>query len=88
MKRMIGSYPMRWPCGPLEVALHRRQTPTLPDDVKAGLLQWMAPESLELLLGTPINCLIIPWAAGVGEDEEQQRQLQPLLPPLLSPWLF
>jgi hypothetical protein len=39
----------------------------------------MAPESLELLRGTPINCLIVAWAAGVAEDEEQQSQLRPLL---------
>jgi len=79
MKRMTGSYPMRWPCGPLEVALRRRQTPILPDEVKVNLLKWTAPESLELLRGTPINCLIVPWAAGVAEDEEQQRQLRPVL---------
>ena len=79
MKRMIGSYPMRWPCGPLEVTLRRRETPTLSDEVKESLLKWMEPESLDLLRGTPINCLIIPWAAGVAEDEEQQRQLRPLL---------
>ncbi|HEU0005139.1 MAG TPA: hypothetical protein VFS12_04015 [Terriglobia bacterium] len=72
------SYPMRWPCGPLEVALRRRLTPTLPD-LKASLLKWSAPASLELLRGTPINCLIVPWAAGLAEDEEQQRQLRPLL---------
>jgi hypothetical protein len=47
--------------------------------VEASLLKWLAPESLELLRGTPINCLIVPWAAGVDEDAEQQRQLQPLL---------
>jgi hypothetical protein len=79
MKRTIRSYPMRWPCGPLEVVLRRRQTLSLPDEFKANLLQWMAPELLKLLGGTPINCLIVPWAAGVVEDEEQQRQLQPLL---------
>ena len=79
MNGMIGSYPMRWPCGPLEVALRRRQAPSLPDEVKVNLLKWTAPESLDLLRGTPINCLIVPWAAGVAEDEEQQRQLQPLL---------
>ena len=79
MKRTMSSYPMRWPCGPLEVALRRRQTPSLPHEFKANLLQWMAPESLKLLSGTPINCLIVPWAAGVAEDEEQQRQLRPLL---------
>ena len=79
MKKEDGLYPMRWPCGPLEVALRRRLTPTLPDDVKVSLLKWSAPESLELLRATPINCLIVPWAAGVAEDEEQQRQLQPLL---------
>ena len=79
MKRTIPSYPMHWPCGPLEVALRRRQTPTLPDEVKANLLEWIVPESLDLVRGTPINCLIVPWAAGVAEDEEQQRQLRPLL---------
>ena len=79
MKRTIRSYPMRWPCGPLEVALRRKQTPSFPDEVKVNLLQWMAPESLELLSGTPINCLIVPWAAGAAEDEDQQRQLRPLL---------
>jgi len=79
MKRTIRSYPMRWPCGPLEVALRRRQTSSLPEEVKVSLLQWMGPESLTLLRGTTINCLIVPWAAGVGEDEEQQRQLRPLL---------
>jgi hypothetical protein len=49
---MIGSYPMRWPCGPLEVALRQRQTPSLPDAVKANLLRWTAPESLDVLRGT------------------------------------
>jgi hypothetical protein len=70
------SYPMRWPCGPLEAALRRRLTPTLPD-LKASLLKWSAPESLELLRGTPINCLIVPWAAGLAEDETAN--LRPLL---------
>ena len=79
MKITMGSYPMRWPCGPLEVALRRRQTPTLPDEVKENLLKWIVPESLDLLRGTPIDCLIVPWAAGVAEDEEEQRHLQPLL---------
>ena len=79
MKGIIDSSPMRWPCGPLEVVLRRRQTPSLPDEVKVDLLKWTAPESLELLRGTPINCLIVPWAAGVAEDEEQQEQLRPLL---------
>ena len=75
----INSYPMRWPCGPLEVALRRRGTTSLPDEVQVNLLRWMAPGSLELLKDTPINCLIVPWAAGLPEDEEQQRGLQPLL---------
>ena len=79
MNAMTGSYPMRWPCGPLEVALRRKQTPGLPEAMKINLLKWAEPESLELLRGTAINCLIVPWAAGVAEDEEQQRQLQPLL---------
>jgi hypothetical protein len=64
---------------PLEVALRRRQTPSLPDEVKIDLLRWTTPESLDLLRGTPINCLVVPWAAGLAEDEEQQNQLQPLL---------
>jgi hypothetical protein len=34
---------------------------------------------LELLKGTPINCLIVDWAAGVREDLDQQQALKPLL---------
>jgi hypothetical protein len=71
-------YPMRWQCGPLEEALRRRRSPPSSDS-NASLMRWSEPESLDLLRGTPINCLVVPWAAGLAEDQEQQQRLSQLL---------
>jgi len=40
---------------------------------------WGRPSALELLKGTPINCLIVDWAHGGPEDSAQQQALKPLL---------
>jgi hypothetical protein len=71
-------YPMRWQCGPLEEALRKRRSPPSSDS-NASLMRWSEPESLDLLRGTPINCLVVPWAAGLAEDQEQQKRLRQLL---------
>lgn len=71
-------YPMQWPCGPLEARLRKRSSngDRGSDD---SLSSWLDPASLDLLRGTPINCLVLPWSAGLPEDKDQQRRLQPLL---------
>ena len=34
---------------------------------------------MQLLKGTPINCLVVDWASGTADDESQQRALKPLI---------
>jgi len=40
---------------------------------------WSRPAALDLLKGTPINCLIVAWAYGEPEDSAQQQALKPLV---------
>jgi hypothetical protein len=70
--------PMKWPCGPLEIA-RRNKSQSINADLKETLEAWGQPSSLELLKGTPINCLIVDWAYGESEDSVQPQALKPLL---------
>jgi hypothetical protein len=70
--------PMKWPCGPLEIA-RRNKSQSINADLKETLEAWEQPATLELLQGTPINCLIVEWAYGEPEDSAQMQALGPLL---------
>jgi hypothetical protein len=70
--------PMKWPCGPLEIA-RRNKSGSINADLKEILEAWAQPSALELLKGTLINCLIVDWAYGGPEDSAQQQALKPLL---------
>ena len=70
--------PMKWPCGPLEIA-RRNKSQNINADLKETLEAWGQPSTLELLEGTPINCLIVDWAYGEPEDSAQPQALKPLL---------
>ena len=70
--------PMKWPCGPLEIA-RRNKSQSINADLKEMLEAWGQPSTLELLKGTPINCLLVDWAYGEPEDSAQQQALKPLL---------
>ena len=78
MSSVTNWIPMKWPCGPLEVALRQRQG-TLSDELRQSLQSWLQPSTLEIVEKTPVNCLVIRWAAGLPQDEEQQKSLKPLL---------
>ncbi len=70
--------PMKWPCGPLEWA--RRSKGKKPDaGLKETLDAWAQPAALEILKGTPVNCLVVEWADGAPEDAAQQEVLKPLV---------
>jgi hypothetical protein len=43
------------------------------------LRAWTGPAALDLVAGTPVTCLVVTWAEGKAEDEEQQRLLAPLV---------
>ena len=70
--------PMKWPCGPLEIA-RRKRSRSFNADLKDMLEAWEQPSTLELLKGTPVNCLVVDWANGSPEDSAQQQGLEPLL---------
>jgi hypothetical protein len=70
--------PVRWPCGPLELERAKRRhgfTAREADVLRA----WTEPAALALVTGTPVTCLVVPWAEGSAADEEQQRALGPLV---------
>jgi len=70
--------PMKWPCGPLEI-VRRSRSKSLDADLKDTLEVWTQPSALELLKGSPVNCLLVDWAAGKPEDSAHQQALRPLL---------
>ena len=59
--------PMRWASGPLEIAL-RSKTDGFTPQHKQTLERFHDPASLEILKDSPIDCLILSWAAGLTED--------------------
>jgi len=67
--------PFRWQCGPLATALLKA-----PSGDAAKVHQvWNDPARLALLKGTPINSIVVTWAAGRPEDLGQQEGLAPLI---------
>ncbi len=63
-----GWVPARWDGGPLEVA--RRK----PDaKVREAIAKWYEPATLDLLKGTPINCLLVTFSTGQEGDTAQHR---------------
>ncbi len=70
--------PMKWPCGPLEIARRSRSRSFTPE-LKETLEAWGQPSTLEFLKGTPVNCLVVDWANGKSDDVAQQQALKPLV---------
>jgi hypothetical protein len=65
---------MRWPAGPLDIA-RGEKTKGFTADTAEVLRKWQDPASLALVQGTPVNCLVVSWAADAG----QQQALKPLI---------
>jgi hypothetical protein len=70
--------PMKWPCGPLEIA-RLNQSKSEDNELKKMVEAWAQPSALQLLRETPINCLVVDWASGAAEDGAQQLALKPLI---------
>ena len=68
------SIPMRWPAGPLDIA-RGEKTKGFTADTAEVLRKWQDPASLAVVQGTPVNCLVVSWAADAG----QQQALKPLI---------
>ena len=65
----------QWLGGPAEVAW-RTKAGNLPADAAAreALAHWYDQSTLALVDGTPINCLVLTWSAGVDAGIERQQQ--------------
>jgi hypothetical protein len=70
--------PMKWACGPLEIERLKKAN-SGPKEFQKMAERWADPSSLELLKGSPVNCLVVEWAAGAVEDQEQQIALKELI---------
>jgi hypothetical protein len=70
--------PMRWLCGPLDIA-QRQDQEGFTAQAKETLERWQDPVCLEILRGTPVNCVVLNWAAGLPADKEQPQALAPLI---------
>src|SRR5271157_4298272 len=66
--------PMRWPAGPLDIA-RGEKTKGFTADTAEVLRNWQDPASLAVVQGSPVNCLVVSWAADAG----QQQALKPLI---------
>ena len=70
--------PARWDGGPLEIVRRARDkafAKTLADAaVREAIEQWYDPETLGLLEGTPINCLLVTFSAGADPAIERWQQ--------------
>ena len=73
-----GWVPLWWPCGPLELERAGRRAGFGAREAEA-LRQWSDPQRLELVAGTPVNCLVLPWALGSPRDAEQPQALGALV---------
>ena len=69
---------MRWQSGPLEIAT-REKAGGLTQEVRKTLERWHDPASLDLLANTPVDCLVLSWAAGLPEDAAQWKTAAPLV---------
>ena len=69
---------MRWPGGPLDVAIRQKAEGFTPQ-ARQALEYWQTPAALDMIEGALVNCLVVSWAAGLPEDAGQQSALRPLV---------
>ncbi|HTS63946.1 MAG TPA: hypothetical protein VMH28_18110 [Candidatus Acidoferrales bacterium] len=66
-----GWIPVRWTGGPVEVA---RRAKAGSDAVRDAIANWYDPATLELLRGSPFNCLLVTWSSGAADEIERRQQ--------------
>ncbi|MCL6546886.1 MAG: hypothetical protein K6T61_16855 [Bryobacteraceae bacterium] len=63
--------PALWEGGPLALHLREKSGAAPAESEKAALAGWYRPETLELLEGAAINCLLMPLSAGAPPEVEK-----------------
>ena len=69
---------MRWASGPLDIA-RRGKADGFSLQNKQTLERFHQPASLDILKNSPIDCLVLSWAAGLPEDAAQQKSAAALI---------
>jgi len=62
----------------LDIARHEKEKGFSAEKAEV-LRQWLAPASLAVVQNTPVNFLVVNWAAGLPADADQQQALKPLI---------
>lgn len=75
---LSNSVPLRWLSGPLEIA-KRQKTAGFTAQARQVLEYWHTPPALDIVQNSPVNCLVVSWAAGLPEDAAQQQSIAPLV---------
>ena len=70
--------PIRWPSGPLEIA-RREKDEGFGARARQTLERWHEPAALDMLKNTPVDCVVLSWAAGLPADAAQWRTVAPLV---------
>ena len=78
MALSLSTIPMRWPSGPLETA-RRSKSEGFSPAVRQALERWHDPAALDILKGSPVDCIVISWAGGLPEDAAQQKTAAALI---------
>jgi hypothetical protein len=65
--------PARWTGGPLEVARRAADEALVDPAIREAISNWYDPATLDLVSGTPVNCLLITLTAGGPAEVEQQQ---------------
>jgi hypothetical protein len=67
--------PARWDGGPAELGRRAQdKAVTANASVREAIAGWYNPATLELLEGTPINCLLVTFRGGASSEVEPQQQ--------------
>lgn len=78
MALLPSAVPIRWKGGPLDIALRAKSDGFTPQ-ARQTLERYHEPASLDILKGSPIDCLVVSWAAGLPEDAVQQKSAEALI---------
>ena len=76
--KLEDAVPIRWPSGPLEIA-RREKGEGFGARARQALERWHEPAALEMLTNTPVDCVVMSWAAGLPADAGQWRTAGPLV---------
>ncbi|HZT32238.1 MAG TPA: hypothetical protein VFA33_20285 [Bryobacteraceae bacterium] len=71
-----GWVPIRWDGGPLEVSRRAKDTALAGRPAQREAIgRWYDPATLDLLRGTPLNCILVTLSAGADPELEERQHL-------------